>query len=119
MADVNKEVKDLLEKGLDGVTVAYQYPNDFNNLPVVTYYTLLQKGSFAYDNMTASRSSTVVLDIWADYPKICAEIAEEINALMSGGGWYHEFERDVPNTDSSVKHKTMRFTKIFDYERND
>lgn len=112
MVDVNEQVKNLLEKGLD-TAVKYQYPDSFNNLPVVTYYTLSQRGDFAYDNTVIDRKSTIVIDIWADYPKQCAELAEKINALMSNDNWYHEFEADMPNTDSSVKHRVIRFSKSF------
>ena len=116
MVDVNEQVKNLLEQGLDGTPVKYQYPDSFNNLPVVTYYTLSQRGSFAFDNIVAMRNSTIVIDIWADYPKMCADLSAKINKLMIGDGWYHEMEMDVPNPDSSVKHKTMRITKSFDLE---
>lgn len=116
MVDVNEQIKNLLEYGLNDITVAYQYPNDFNNLPVVTYYTLTQRGSFAFDNLVTERRNTMQIDIWADYPKICAELSEKINKLMLKDGWYHEMEMDVPNTDSRVKHRTMRFTKTFEME---
>lgn len=116
MVDVNEQVKDLLEQGIGGVTVKFQYPDSFNNLPVVTYYTISQRGSSAYDNIVAARNNTIVIDIWADYPKTCADLSKKINELMSGDGWYHEWEMDVPNTDSSVKHRTMRFTKIFNLQ---
>lgn len=115
MVDVNEQVKNLLEQ-LDGITVKYQYPDSFNKLPVVTYYTLSQRGSASYDNIVAARNNTIVIDIWADYPKQTVALSVKINKLMLSDGWYHEMEMDVPNPDNSVKHRTMRFTKIFDLE---
>lgn len=119
MAKVNEQVKNLLENGLDGVTVRYQYPDDFANLPVVTYYTLTRRGSFGYDNTVVSNTHTMVIDIWANYPKESEELNEKINTLMSGDGWYHEMEMDVPNPDPKVKHRTIRFTKIFELNKEE
>lgn len=113
MAKVNEQVKNLLENGLDGVTVRYQYPEDFNTLPVVTYYTLTRQGSFAYDNEVASNDHTMCIDIWADYPKQCEELSKKIKEIMLGNGWYIEFEKDIPNPDPSVKHRTIQFEKTF------
>ena len=46
------------------------------------------------------------------------ELSERVYKLLTDNEYYHEMTMDVPNPDDkSIKHKTMRFTKVV--ERND
>ena len=45
------------------------------------------------------------------------ELSEKVYKLLTDNEYYHEMTMDVPNPDTSIKHKTMRFVKVV--ERND
>ena len=47
------------------------YPDNFNKLPAIAYYTLTDKGSMSYDNTVVTNDTTVQIDIYADYPQTC------------------------------------------------
>ena len=49
MFDIGLELRDIL-KQIDGVSVCFAYPDNFNKLPAIAYYTLTDKGSMSYDN---------------------------------------------------------------------
>ena len=44
MFDIGLELRDIL-KQIDGVSVCFAYPDNFNKLPAIAYYTLTDKGS--------------------------------------------------------------------------
>lgn len=112
MVDANAEVRKILNK-LHNVTVTYQYPKSFKKLPAVSYYTLTEQGSAAYDNRAVMQDSTIQIDIWADMPKQCTDISMNIYTLLAADDWCQEMVMDVPNPDGDVYHRTMRFVKTF------
>lgn len=117
MFDIGLELRDIL-KQIDGVSVCFAYPDNFNKLPAIAYYTLTDKGSMSYDNTVVTNDTTVQIDIYADYPQTCFELSERVYKLLTDNEYYHDMTMDVPNPDDkSIKHKTMRFTKVV--ERND
>ena len=113
MIDVNKEAEKSLSK-VDCEAV-YYYPDDFNTLPVISYYQLTERPSFGYDNIEAIQTGTVVVDVWSNKPSEVGAISLQVNDVMVADGWGREFSRDV-NPDGKpgedyVYHKTMRFSK--------
>lgn len=112
MLDVNEE----LEKSLKNLSckLVYQHPEGFNTLPVVSYYNLTESVSFSYDNEEQMQDGVVQLDIWADIPKKCGEIALEINELLTKDGWCRQFSMDIPKQSGErAYHRTMRYIKTF------
>nr|DAZ26013.1 MAG TPA: tail component [Caudoviricetes sp.] len=112
MIDINQEARKTLNK-LETVTVTYQYPRNFNTLPIVTYYTLTERSGMAYDNTEVMQDGTIQIDIWGSNAKICTDLAIQIHNLMVTDGWNREMSMDIPNPDREVYHKTMRLTKSF------
>ncbi len=113
MIDVNAEAEKTLSK-LD-CKIEYYYPEDFNDLPVVSFYNLTETPDFSTDNEEDIQSGTVVVDIWSDTPSDCGSIGLEVNKVMTADGWSREFSRDLGKKDG-VYHRTMRFTKYFNCE---
>ena len=111
MIDVNAEAEKTLE-ALD-CTVVYQYPEDFTDLPAVSFYTLTERPDFSSDNEEDIQSGSVEIDIWAKNPLDCGEISVKVNELMTADDWNREMSRDLPPDGSGVFHKTMRFSKDF------
>ncbi len=114
MVDVNKIVREILG-GIDGVKVTYYYPNEFNNLPIISYYELTTTTGMRYDNAEQAQVSTVVVDVWGSGGGECSRLAVKVDAAMQNNGWYREFSRDMP-PDGGVYHKTMRFSKSIFYK---
>lgn len=110
MVDVNKEAENTLLKL--PYKVCYYYPDEWNALPVISFYNISESGAFAFDNKEVIQRGTVVVDIWSDAPDQCGKINMEIAAQMVGDGWYKEMSMDVPPVDG-VYHRTSRYTKIF------
>lgn len=110
MVDINAET----EKALSVLpyTVCYYYPDNFNKLPVVSFYNLTERGAFSCDDEEAIQRGWVQIDVWADKPSDCGTIAIEVCNVMMGSGWYREMSMDVPKSDG-VYHRTMRFVKDF------
>lgn len=116
MFDIGLELRDIL-KQIDGVSVCFAYPDNFNKLPAIAYYTLTDKGSMSYDNTVVTNDTTVQIDIYADYPQTCFELSERVYKLLTDNEYYHEMTMDVPNPDDkSIKHRTMRFTKVVEFQ---
>lgn len=110
MIDVNAEA----EKTLSALNckITYYYPENFNDLPVVSFYNLTERADFSTDNKEDIQSGTVQIDIWADEPSQCGEISLKVNEVMTEDSWNREFSMDIKPNDG-VYHRTMRFTKFF------
>ena len=87
MYDINLELRDIL-KQIDGVNVCFAYPDNFNKLPAIAYYTLTDKGSMSYDNTVVTNDTTVQIDIYADYPQTCFELSERVYKLLTDNEYY-------------------------------
>ena len=88
MIDINAEA----EKSLSDVKckAVFQYPKNFNNLPIISYYTVTECGGFYADNDESIQDGNIQIDIWV-----------------------REMSMDVPENDKKIYHKTMRFQKYF------
>ena len=113
MVDVNEiTAKILSQLQKDGISVCYQYPEDFGRVPAVSHYELFDSEGFRADNAEWSQKSRVQIDIWAEKKTEPARIAVMVNSLMQGAGWLREFSRDMPKqTEQHLYHKTMRYAK--------
>lgn len=109
--DINEDAEKSLLK--TGYNVVFQYPQCFSKLPIISFYTLNEHGTAAYDNLEAFRDGTIEVDIWARTPKECSRAAAEVRSVMQSDGWNELFSMDVPREKDSVYHRTMRLTKSF------
>ncbi len=113
MIDSNKMVDELLCVLEDkGIRVFYQYPEDFETLPSVSYYNLITTEGFRADNAEQAQLSHVQVDIWAKKRTQPGKIAAMVNEIMQNAGWIRELSRDLPKeTEHHMYHHTMRFAK--------
>lgn len=109
MIDVNAEVRKLLET-VDGAKVTFYHPQQFNNLPVISYYELTTTTGMCFDNAEQAQSSSVEIDIWGKGGGECSRLAVKVDKAMQNDGWYRELSRDMP-PENNIYHKTMRFSK--------
>ena len=110
MIDPNAEAEKALSKL--NCRITYYYPEEFNDLPVVSFYNLTERPDFSSDNEEDIQCGTIVVDVWSDTPSDCGSIGIQVNNVMTADGWNREFSRDLGKIDG-VYHRTMRFTKYF------
>lgn len=111
MIDINEEAEKTL--GKLKCKVVFQYPKNFNNLPIASCYTVTECGVFYADNDESIQEGHIQIDIWAEIPKECSDLAIEVNEIMTKDRWVREMSMDVPQKDENIYHKTMRFKKYF------
>lgn len=112
MIDVNKEIeRDLSDLGYKTV---YQYPSNFNSLPVVCYYQLTDNPIYNLGDtdIESGTNATVQIDIYTAKRSELGTIATAVTNQLHSKDWYREMSMDVPTT-GKPWHKTMRFAKIF------
>ena len=75
MIDINAEA----EKSLSDVKckAVFQYPKNFNNLPIISYYMVTECGGFYADNDESIQDGHIQIDIWAEIPKECSDLAAD------------------------------------------
>ncbi len=111
MIDVNLEA----EKSLSAVECekVYQYPQKFNKLPVISYYTISEKGAFYTDNSEHVQEGHIQIDVWSDAGAECGRLSVKVNDALTSDGWVREMSMDVPKREEKIYHRTMRFQKYF------
>ena len=117
MIDVNEIVEPILA-GV-GPPVCYQYPERFNSLPVISFYSLSDTAGFQADNQEWAQKARVQVDIWADRAADAGRVGVEVDRVMQAEGWTRELAADLPKqTDDRIYHRTMRFAKEIYYNKN-
>lgn len=109
MYNIKPTVNQLLESIVGEDNVSDSYPDDFTNLPQISFYEQfnndhLKKGPELLTEIV------IQIDIW--HNRSTGELAKQVNEKMNSIGFRREFMADVP--DPKVKHKTMRFKGIVD-----
>nr|DAZ12937.1 MAG TPA: tail component [Caudoviricetes sp.] len=110
MIDVSVEAEKTLS--LIGCNVVYQYPDEWKDFPIISFYALTERPGFTCDNEESIQNGTVQVDIWAKKPLDSGSLGVKINEIMTKDGWNRELSMDLPKVDG-VYHRTMRFTKSF------
>ena len=109
MVDVNRIVRDILNT-IDDVKITFYHPEEFNKLPIISYYELTTNTGFSFDNAEQAQRSNVVIDVWGRSAADCSQIAINVDDAMQSEDWKREFSRDLPPEDG-IYHKNMRFYK--------
>lgn len=105
MYDIKPTINKLLEEIVDEERVSDAYPEDFNNLPHISFYE--QDNRDVYKLSKEVYTEVVIqIDIW--HNRSTGALAQQVNEKMNSIGLRREFARDIPDP-SGIKHKTMRF----------
>lgn len=109
MYDIKPIVNILLESIVGEESVSDSYPDDFTNLPHISFY---EQNNRDYYKKGPEHSTEIVIqiDIW--HNRSTGAIAKQVNEKMNSIGLRREFARDIP--DPNIKHKTMRYRGIID-----
>lgn len=114
MIDVNRIAESLLSQV--GVPIFYNYPERFNETPVISFYNLSDTAGFHADCDEWAQVARVQVDIWADRAKDTGSIGIDVDRVMQAEGWTREYAADMPKqTDQQLFHRTLRFAKEIYY----
>jgi hypothetical protein len=90
--------------------IVYEYPNSFGTMPIVTYKELNQPhGSFG-DNAPVNVESYVEISVWNN-DNGTIEIAQAIDDLMVELFYACEYNAPVPEPDTKLRHRVMRYRR--------
>lgn len=111
MFDITKDFEELLISSID-VPVYYSYPENFNELPIISYYRLLNEEGLRADNKEMSQIDKFIIDIWGEDPIELGEIEVKINKILQKNGWSRKYAMDIPKQSAEdLNHKSMQFHK--------
>lgn len=104
MYDVKPQINTLLEEMVGSDSVSDGYPEDFNNLPQISFYEAYS-GDLYKLKAEVFTEIVIQIDIW--HNRSTGPLAQEVNEKMNAIGFKRDFMRDIP--DPKIKHKSMRF----------
>lgn len=84
---------------------------DWSKLPCVTYYELDNSESEGADDEEYSSALAIKADAWGKSSSEVSKLAMQVVAKMKDLGYKRTLFLDVPDLNSKIKHKTMRFEK--------
>ena len=91
--------------------VQYSYPNDFNTLPIITYIETNNRNMVFYDDTAKSDESTVEIDIWANVSTTA--LTKLVDNVLSALLYTRDAGIDVPDPDTKIFHKKLRYRRMF------
>lgn len=111
MIDINSEAEKSLIK--TGFTLVFHHPKKETPLPCVSFYNLTERPDFTTDNTEAIQAGWVQVDVWSYNAAECGSMAVKINEVLNADGWNRELSMDIPEDNSEIFRKTIRFSKHF------
>ena len=109
---VYKKLKELVTKKVVN-QVCEEGSQDWSNLPCVTYFELQNEPSdYVEDDFEYSSALAIKADVWGLSSSEVSKISMQVVSKMEELGYERTLYLDVPDTDSKIKHKSLRFEKI-------
>lgn len=99
--ETEKKAKQVCEEG----------NQDWSNLPCVTYMELQNEPAEDADDEEYSSALAIKADAWGKSSSEVSKLAMQVVAKMKEIGYTRTLFLDVPDLNSKIKHKTMRFEK--------
>jgi len=93
--------------------IVYMYPNDFNAMPVLCYQELNQNavdGGYK-DNFAVSYDTDIQIDVWTANNISTSAISIAASSVMEGLLFNLDSAIDVPDPDTKLQHKVLRFSR--------
>jgi hypothetical protein len=89
--------------------IQYMYPNNFNALPIITYQENNNSNSEFYDDVSVADESTVEIHVWANTST--STLSKLVNSVMVGLLYTRDYAGDVPEPDTKIFHKVLRYRR--------
>jgi hypothetical protein len=64
-----------------------------------------------YDDMPAAEESTITIDVWANVST--SALAKLVDAALAAVFYTRDFAADVPDPDTKIFHKALRYRRTF------
>lgn len=100
-----------LETEKEAKKVCEESDNDWSKLPCVTYMELQNEPSSDADDEEYSSALAIKADAWGKSSSEVSKLAMLVVEKMKELGYERTLYLDVPDSNSKIKHKTMRFEK--------
>jgi hypothetical protein len=91
--------------------IQYAYPNSFNALPIITYLESNNRTTDWYDDTPSAEESIITVDIWANVST--SALAKLVDAAMATALYTRDFAADIPDPDTKIFHKSLRYRRTF------
>lgn len=108
---VYKKLSELETEG-KAKQVCEEGNQDWSKLPCVTYMELQNEPAEDADDEEYSSALAIKADAWGKSSSEVSKLAMQVVAKMKEIGYKRTLYLDVPDLNSKIKHKTMRFEKI-------
>lgn len=95
--------------GGDATKIQFNYPNDFNSLPIVTYREANSTAVDFWDDVPAADDSVIAIDVWANVSTTA--LSKLVDSAMVGAYYTREYAEDVPDPDAKIFHKALRYRR--------
>ena len=95
--------------------IVYDYPNSFEIMPLVTYKELNQPHGTFGDDVPTNVESYIEIDVWND-DNGTTDIAKAIDVIMIALFYACEYNAPVPEPDTKLRHRVMRYRRQIDAE---
>jgi len=89
--------------------IQYMYPNDFNTLPIITYQETNNRNIEFYDDAPSADESTIEIHVWTNVST--SAISKLVDTVMTGILYARDFSADVPDPDTKIFHKVLRYRR--------
>ena len=91
------------------ITVNYYYPQNFNQLPIITYYELENRTLLtSADGEELLSEITYSIDVWSK--ESTSEISIKIDELMRSIGFKRTSSNDLFEPDTKINHKVLCYS---------
>ena len=91
----------------------YNYPQDWNALPSISYYEISNLPETASDDREYSTELEYVVDVWALSPLEMVTLALQADEAMTAIGFTRAFSLELYEKETKIHHKNMRFSGTF------
>jgi len=93
--------------------IGYMYPNDFTVMPQVCYQELNQSAvDEGYkDNFAISYDTDMQIDVWTANNVSTSSISIAVSSVMEALLFNLDSAIDVPDPDTKLQHKVLRFSR--------
>lgn len=107
---VYKKLKELIKENAV-IQVCDEGSQDWSKLPCITYFEL-QNDPYSYaEDDEYSSALAVKVDVWGKSSSEVSKISLQVVSKMKEIGYERTLFLDIPDKDSKIKHKSLRFEK--------
>lgn len=110
MINLKPQILKKLEE-ISNTEVFYFYPQNWTNLPAISYYEMDNSTASKADDEEYSSNIAIQIDIWAKSSSECSKIAIQVNEKMQELEFERTLALDLFEDATKIYHKTMRFEK--------